>query len=39
MLSYDVVYEGTATVNYSGSPQNEIVSYSGNTNIFKVYNG
>lgn len=39
MLSYDVVYEGTATVNYSGSPQNDIVSYSGGTEVFKVYNG
>ena len=39
MLSYDVVYEGTATVNFSGSPENEIVSYTGNTDIFKVYNG
>jgi len=39
MLSYDSVYEGTATVNYSGSPQNEIVSYTGNTDVFKVYNG
>jgi hypothetical protein len=37
-LSYDVVYEGTATVNYSGSPQNEIVSYSGTGEVFKVYN-
>jgi hypothetical protein len=39
MLSYEVVYEGTATVNYSGSPENEIVSYSGNTDIFTVYQG
>lgn len=39
MLSYDVVYEGTATVNYSGSPQNEIISYSGGTDVFKVYEG
>jgi hypothetical protein len=39
MLSYDVVYEGTATVNFSGSPQNEIVSYSGGPQVFKVYNG
>jgi hypothetical protein len=38
-LSYDVVYEGTATVNFSGSPQNEIISYSGASGIFKVYNG
>lgn len=38
-LSYDVVYEGTATVNYSGSPQNEIISYSGTGQVFKVYNG
>jgi hypothetical protein len=39
MLSYEVVYEGTATVNYSGSPENEIVSYSGNTDVFTVYQG
>jgi len=39
MLSYEVVYEGTATVNYSGTPQNELISYSGGNNIFKVYQG
>lgn len=38
-LSYNVVYEGTANVNWSGSPQNQIVSYTGGTNIFKIYNG
>lgn len=38
-LSYNVVYEGIADVNWSGSPQNQIVSYTGNTNIFKIYNG
>lgn len=38
-LSYDVVYEGTATVNFSGSPQNEIISYTGTGQVFKVYNG
>lgn len=38
-LSYDVVYEGSAMVNYSGSPQNEIISYTGGSQIFKVYNG
>jgi hypothetical protein len=39
MLSYEVVYEGTATVNYSGTPQNELISYSGGNNVFKVYQG
>lgn len=38
-LSHDVVYEGTADVNFSGSPQNEIISYSGDTGVFKIYNG
>ena len=38
-LSYNVVYEGIANVNFSGSPQNQIVSYTGGTNIFKIYNG
>ena len=38
-LSYDIVYEGIATVYFSGSPQNELISYSGNSNVFKVYNG
>ena len=37
--SHDVVYEGIADVNYSGSPQNEIVSYSGTSKLFKVYTG
>lgn len=36
-LSHDVVYEGIADVNYSGSPQNQIVSYSGGSDVFIVY--
>lgn len=39
MLSYDYVYEGTANVNWSGSPQNEIIAYTANTDVFIVYNG
>ena len=38
-LSHDVVYEGIADVNYSGSPQNEIITYTGVTDVFKIYNG
>ena len=40
-LSYNAVYETTANVNYSGSPQNEIVAYTGGSNneVFKIYNG
>lgn len=38
-LSHDVVYEGTADVNFSGSPQNEIITYSGTGQVFKIYNG
>lgn len=36
-LSHDVVYEGIADLNYSGSPQNQIVSYSGGSDVFIVY--
>lgn len=38
-LSHDVVYEGIADVNYSGSPQNELITYSGTGEVFKVYTG
>jgi hypothetical protein len=40
-LSYDVVYEGIATVFGVNQPQNEIISYTGtpNSNIFKIYQG
>jgi hypothetical protein len=38
-LSYDVVYETTARVIGTGNTQNELVSYSANTDIFTVYKG
>lgn len=38
-LSYDVVYETTARLIGTGNTQNELVSYSANTDIFTVYKG
>lgn len=37
-LSYDVVYEGTSRVYFSGSPENELISYTGGSEVFKIYN-
>lgn len=37
--SYDVVYETTARVIGTGNTQNELVSYSANTEIFTIYKG
>jgi len=38
-LSYDVVWEGTARVDSSDEPSQQIVSYTATTNTFKVYQG
>lgn len=37
-LSYDVVYEGIGVVQTTGTTFNQ-VSYTGNSNVFKIYNG
>jgi hypothetical protein len=37
-LSYDVVYEGIAKVLTTGDTYQQI-SYTGNSNVFKIYNG
>jgi hypothetical protein len=38
-LSYDVVYETTARVIGTGNTQNQLISYTGNTDIFNIYKG
>jgi len=37
--SYDVVYETTARVIGTGNTQNELISYTANTDVFTIYRG
>jgi len=39
MSAYDVVYETTARLIGTGNTQNELVSYTANTDVFTVYKG